>query len=121
MDAITELSRIHLPDSWVLGVETSASSVSFVLDAALSEEHPRFYSPPNEDERHAYVKLCWRIEGSVHWNEGPNLRNPAVDATGEPDFGHVDVWIQLENRDMLEGDWGNVVIGKPTHAITYMD
>ena len=73
------MEHVCLPDSWVLGVETDATFVSFLLDAVLLPEHPRFYSPPKPGEQYAYARLWWRLTGEVHWNEGPNLTDrPAM-------------------------------------------
>jgi hypothetical protein len=87
-----DLKDVYLQDSWVLGVETDESHVCFVLDAALEPGNPKFYSPPKPNEQHAYARLRWCLHGEVHWNEGPNLNDPATDATGEVDFGNIDAW-----------------------------
>lgn len=115
------LTNVYLPDSWVLSVETTASSVCFVLDAVLQDEHPRFCWPPNPGQQHSYARLRWCLHGAVHWNEGPNLDRPAIDANDEVDYGHIDVWLQSGDRHMLEGDWGNVVIDRPAQTVEYLD
>lgn len=121
MEATERLTNVYLPDSWVLSVETTDSSVCFVLDAVLQEGHPRLYSPPRSGEQHSYTRLRWCLRGAVHWNEGPNLDKPATEANGEQDYGHIDVWLQSGDRQMLEGDWGNVVVARPTQSIEYLD
>ena len=116
-----ELEHVYLPDSWVLDIETDATSVCFFLDAALTPGHPLFYSPPKAGEQHAYARLRWCLTGEVHWNEGPNLDHPACDASGEFDYGHVDSWVGYGDNECLEGDWGNVVVFGATHVVELID
>lgn len=52
-----ELRNVYLPDSWVLSVETTDSSVCFELDAVLEQGHPRFYWPPTAGEQYPYARL----------------------------------------------------------------
>ena len=47
-----EMQHVYLPDSWVLAVETDATRVCFVLEAVLTPEHPRYYSPPKPGEQY---------------------------------------------------------------------
>jgi hypothetical protein len=46
---------------------------------------------------------------------------PAIDATGEPDFGHVDAFVlnPTENRWELEGDWGQASIRNPEVTLQF--
>jgi hypothetical protein len=119
--ASDELTSVLLPDSRVLGVKTTDSSICFDLEAVLQEDHPRFYWPPRPGEQHSYARLRWCLRGAVHWNEGPNLDPPAVDANDEIDFGHIDIWLQSGEQHMLEGEWGNVVVDQPTQTVEYLD
>lgn len=84
--------EVYLPDSWVLSVETEANSVCFLIEAVLERDHPMFYSPPHSGEQFTYANLRWKISGEVHWNDGPNLDKPAIDASGARDFGNIDAW-----------------------------
>lgn len=115
------LANVYLPDSWVLSVETDDGSVCFLLDAVVQEGHPRYYWPPKAGEQYPYVRLRWCLRGRVHWDEGPNLDQPAIDASGESDFGNIDVWLQSGNRHTLEGEWGCVLIDEPVESIEYLD
>lgn len=116
-----ELRHVYLPDSWVLSVETTESSVCFVLDAVLQEGHSRYYWPPRVGEQYPYARLRWCIQGVVHWNEGPNLDRPATGADGELDYGNIDAWLASGDGEMLEGPWGNVAIDEPVHTVEYLD
>lgn len=114
-------SNVNLPDSWVLSVETTETSVCFVLDAVLEENHPRFYWPPKPGEQYPYARMHWCLHGGVWWNDGPNLERPAIDATGEKDYGNIDAWWQEGNVDHLEGGWGTVAVSFATHTVEYPD
>ena len=119
--AIDGLENVYLPDSWVLSVEATDTSVCFVLDAVLQEGHPRFYWPPKPGEQYAYARLRWCLRGEVWWNDGPHLDRPAVDASGERDFGNIDAWFQEGDVDHLEGGWGTVAIRDATQTVEYLD
>jgi len=121
MEAIDALRHVYLPDSWVLGVETSESSVCFVLDAVLEQGHPCFYWPPKPGEQHAYARLRWCLHGEVCWNDGPNLGSAATDAGGEKDYGNIDAWFREGNLDHLEGGWGAVAVRDARQTIEYLD
>lgn len=121
MAQIDDIEHVYLEDSWVLSVETTASWISFVLEAALLESHPRFYTPPNLGERHAYAKLRWSLQGEVQWTDGPHLDHPATDASGTKDFGHIDSWHRSGDLDRLEGDWGAVAIRNASHLVEYYE
>ena len=119
----SELDNIFLPDSWVLSIETTETSVIFVLDAVLEQDHPRFYWPPKPGEQYPYARVAWRIEGDIHWNEGPNLNRPALGPNGERDYGNIDTWVASADgrRETLEGEWGCVVIDGGRHTVAYLD
>jgi hypothetical protein len=120
-EAAAEVAAFYLPDSWVLSVETDSTRVCFVLDAVLTPQHPRYYSPPKRGEQYAYSRVRWCLHGEVCWNDGPHLDRPAVDASGEHDFGNVDAWFQEADVDHLEGSWGTVAVRGAQHSIEYLD
>ncbi len=115
------LAGVYLPDSWVLSVESEDVSLTLVLNAVLEESHPRFYWPPKPGEQHAYARVRWRIAGGVRWIDGPHLDRPALDASGEHDFGNVDAWWSQGTTDYLEGEFGTVAIHNPAHEVAVLD
>ena len=115
------LEHVYLPDSWVLSVETDDSHVCFLLDAVLQPEHPRYYWPPKPGEQYAYARIRWSWTGVAHWNSGPHLDRPAVDANGEHDFGSIDSWIGTGDSDHIEGEFGAVLITRGRQTIEYLD
>ncbi|CAB4576951.1 MAG: hypothetical protein ACK5CE_16965 [Actinomycetes bacterium] len=116
-----EMQHVYLPDSWVLAVETDATRVCFVLEAVLTPEHPRYYSPPKSGEQYAYARMRWCLRGEVHWNDGPNLDRPATDATGGVDFGNIYAWFEESGVDHIEGEWGAVTVRNALHSVEYLD
>jgi hypothetical protein len=113
------MAFVYLPDSWVLAVDTDESHVSFVIEAVMRPEHPRYYSPPKPGEQYSYVRVRWSLHGDVSWNEGPSLEHPAIDQSGERDFGNIDAWWQEGDVEHLEGAWGTVRVRNAVHTVTY--
>jgi hypothetical protein len=106
--------HLYLEDSWVLAVHESEHELRFDLEAVLTEEHPEWH-PPKAGEVYAYKRLAvaFREPREVTWLEratGP----PSVDASGEADYGNIDVFTWEGNSFDLHGDWGHVrVEGNP--------
>lgn len=111
--------HVYLPDSWVLSVHTDTDSVRFLIEAVLEHDHPMFYWPPHSGEQYPYATMRWQISGEVHWNEGPNLDKPAIDASGTSDFGNIDAWWSEGEFTFLEGDWGSVRIHDAVHMVEF--
>jgi hypothetical protein len=100
--------HLYLEDSWVLGIRESADELRFEVEAALTQDHPEWH-PPEADAVHTYKRLVvvFRKPRQVTWVQrmaGP----PAVDASGEIDYGHIDVFTWDESLFDLAGDWGHV-------------
>ena len=114
------MAHVYLPDSWVLAVDPGMNSVSFLLEAVLTADHPAYYWPPRPGEQYPYALLRWTLRGEVHWNEGPNLDRPATDANGEIDFGNIDAWWQEGDVEHLSGEWGDVTVRRAQHFVEYV-
>jgi hypothetical protein len=106
-ESIPGLENLYLEDSWVLGVFESADSLSFDLDALLTEQHPQWH-PPRPGEQYAYrrVSLTFPNVRTIEWLDrgGP----PATDASGEQDWGNIDRFIVDDDVYEMEGGWGQV-------------
>ena len=101
------LENVYLEDSWVLGVYESESSLSFDFDGVLTETHPR-WQPPKPGEVHCYLRmeLTFPSVRAIEWLARGT--RPAVDATGEEDWGHIDTFEFDGDSYELSGDWGHV-------------
>jgi hypothetical protein len=106
-EALRGLEHLYLEDSWVLGVYESDKSITFDLDAVLTEQHPDWH-PPQPGEQYAYSRLALVFPGirRIEWLDrgGP----PAVDASGEHDWGNIDSFLLDNGVYELEGGWGHV-------------
>jgi hypothetical protein len=101
------LSDVYLEDSFVLAVEATPGLLRFTLDVVLTPSH-RQYSEPKQDEQNCYARgaLLFSEVSHLTWTgQGVPL---AVDASGEIDYGGVDLfeWDGAEYR--LAGGWGYI-------------
>jgi hypothetical protein len=108
-EAIPDLQHIYLEDSWVRGVYESSDSLSFDLEAVLTEAHP-LWVPRAPGEQHTYrrVALTFPNIRSIDWRQRGG--EPATDASGEADWGHIDTLTVRGDVFELAGDWGRVVL-----------
>jgi hypothetical protein len=108
-ETIPGLENLYLEDSWVLGVYESDRSLTFDLDAVLTEQHPRWH-PPTPGEQYAYCRLTLTFPAvrSIEWLD--RGRPPATDASGEQDWGNIDTFVVENGVYEMEGDWGHVRI-----------
>lgn len=101
---------VYLEDSFVLSIHDEGGTLSFDLDAVLTERHPR-HTPPHPDEQYCYVSatLGFPHPDAVTW-----VRRTAAtyhDAHGEIDHGNIDfLTIENDNTYRLGGDWGEVLV-----------
>jgi hypothetical protein len=103
------LADVYLEDRWVQGIEETADSLSFRLDAVLTPEHPR-YTPPPPDEQHCYAGAVLAFTGATEIRWLDRSDRVAVDAAGETDHGHIDSLVRDGDHFALDGDWGRVEV-----------
>lgn len=121
-DAFEDLADIYLEDSWVLEVSPTEQVATFRLDAVLTPDHPR-YQPPAPGEQHCYRRARLSVASSkrstLHRSDAP----PATDASGEVDFGNIDVFTLVDwDGDIaweMSGDWGDLLTVEPSVAVTF--
>jgi hypothetical protein len=107
-DQLPGFEHLYLEDSWVLGVHESDDELRFDVEAVLTESHPDWH-PPKDREVYAYKRLAlvFARPRQVTWlrrMSGP----PAVDASGEVDYGNIDLFEWENDTYELEGEWGRV-------------
>lgn len=100
---------IYLEDSFVLDICESPNEISFIVEAVLTENHPLYTSPEN-DERYCYKKgkIVFQELKSAKWisrNEAP-----FTDVSGEKDYGNIDVFELSNDKYSLSGDWGELEV-----------
>jgi hypothetical protein len=101
------LAEIVLEESYVLGIKAEPGTVTFDMAFVLTPNHPA-YSPPPPSETECFRRGTLRLVGvrQLTWTE--QGRRPAVDASGEEDWGHVDSFAWDENHFVLTGDFGSL-------------
>jgi hypothetical protein len=111
--AFPELSGTYLEDSWVLSVSVENEEVTFDLDLVLTPEDPS-YHPPQRGEQHCYVRASLVISSPEGLTFNRSEAPPAVDASGEKDFGNIDSFTNVgEDRWQIEGCWGTLEVCSP--------
>jgi hypothetical protein len=104
---LRDLGEIVLEESYVLGLKAEPGEITLEMDFVLTPKHPAYVTPPpSESEcfrrgtlRFARVRrLTWVGQGAP----------PAVDASGEQDYGHVDSFEWEEAQFVICGDWGRL-------------
>jgi hypothetical protein len=109
--------HVYLEDSFVLGINAEPGRVVFDIELVLIESHPA-YAPPKRGEQHCYRRGLIRFENveSLSWT-GQMVVKPAVDASGEQDFGGIDDLRIAEGVYALEGDFGRLEIASSPPAL----
>lgn len=113
MSSYTDISGfedVYLEDSWVLDIAVLPGMVTLEVEAVLLESHPA-YEQPRPGEAYCYRRGTIRFNGvaAVTWT-GQGDVVPAVDASGEQDFGSVDAFEVSEGQYVLEGDFGRLEV-----------
>ena len=106
---ILSLSNFYFEDSYVVSIIEPAGSITFELDAALTENHPQ-YEKPKQGEQYCYRKVLLRFFNteSVEWRAKKILE--FVDSTGDLDYGNIDSFVRSDGAYNLSGDWGSATI-----------
>jgi hypothetical protein len=103
------LAAVFLEDSYVLGISESSEQLVFHLDAVLTPEHSA-YHPPRPGEHYCYAKgrLVFPDVTRIVWLKRNNCH--FTDASGEHDFGNIDILTVDGDAFVVEGDSGTVRI-----------
>jgi hypothetical protein len=103
------LEQIYLEDSFVLGVEILPGTVRVRLDVVLREGH-QSYVAPGADEQYCFRKGVLRLEevAEVTWRmpTGP----PAIDASGDTDYGGIDSYEVDDSVHRIMGEIGELSV-----------
>lgn len=106
---ISALRHIYLEDSWVLGIDATPGRLSFRMDLVLTPEHPEYRgAAPGEQHCYRRGELSFTGVSRLQWSAA-DVR-PAVDASGEQDYGNIDIFEWDERAARLEGDWGQIEV-----------
>jgi hypothetical protein len=111
---------MYLEDSFVLEVQATPGRLRITLDLRIGRAHPSYRDPLEGEvacfreaviEFPAVQELTWTRQGASR---------PAVDASGEQDWGGIDSLRKVGAIHQLEGDWGviEIVSQEPTVRIS---
>ena len=90
-EKIPELKHIDLWESYVLGWERVEDNLNINIEAVLLADH-KAYIKPTPDLWACYKKGIIQFKGvsALEGYEELNSDRPAIDATGEKDYGHIE-------------------------------
>ncbi len=103
------LEDVYLEDSYVLGVKEDPDRVVFDLDLVLTPGHAE-YRPPRPDEQHDYRRAALEFPHVRSATWGERRFEPFTDATGQVDYGSIDLLYRNDRTYHVQGDWGDVDI-----------
>ncbi len=106
---IAPLSELLLEESYVLGITATPGKVTFELDLVLTPGHPE-YAAPKPAEQYCYRRgyLVFKEVTRLLWSQSGSP--PAVDASGEVDYGQIDTFEWDDAGALLEGSWGRMEV-----------
>lgn len=106
---IDALHFFYLEDSWVLDIVAMPGILAMTLDVVLLPEHPDYHAPlPGESYCYRRGELKFEGVTSLCWT-GQGLP-PATDASGERDYGGVDLLAFDQGVYRMSGDFGDIVL-----------
>jgi hypothetical protein len=104
-DEIEEFNGYFLEESYVLSINAQPGTVVFRLNFALTTRHANYFEPlPGEQFCYVNGTLIFSGVSSLTWDRQGSP--PAVDATGEVDYGNIDTFSLEASTYQLSGDWG---------------
>ena len=117
--SIPGFDGLYLEDSWVLDITARPGVLELVVDLVLRESHPS-YEAPKAGEQYCHRRGVVRFEGvsSLRWEGQGSV--PAVDATGERDYGSVDALRVTDDAYMVEGDFGRIAVASPPPSVEFV-
>ncbi|MCR6484077.1 hypothetical protein M8542_14745 [Amycolatopsis sp. OK19-0408] len=102
-----DLANVYLEDSFVLAIDETPTSLSFRLEAVLTEAHPRYHEP-RTGEQYCYADAVLTISEATKIEWITRSSHASRDATGEEDLGNIDDLRQNGDHYEISGDWGYV-------------
>jgi hypothetical protein len=110
---------VVLEESYVLSICATPGKFEITVELVLTPDHPAYAVPP-ADENECYRRGTIRFSAVKRLVWDDQGARPATDATGQVDFGHIDVFGWDAERFELRGDFGAVdlVAGGVTVGLT---
>lgn len=114
---IPDLRDLVLEESYVLGITAIPGGVIIEADLVLTPDHAE-YRPPAPGEQYCFRRGRLMFKGVTRllWSSSGNP--PAVDSSGEVDYGQIDSFEWDDAGSLLEGGWGRMQIISSTIEVT---
>jgi hypothetical protein len=106
---IPGLEHIYLEDSFVLGVSVLPGLVDLLLDVVLREGHCE-YREPDIGQQYCFRRGALRFRGVVDFRWRMPEGRPALDASGDTDYGGLDEFVIEGAFRRLVGEIGEIAI-----------
>lgn len=107
--SVQGLEQVVLEASYVLDVLATPTLLTFQLDAFLTPQHPDYVTPSkDEQERYRPAILTFSKLNKLIWDF--KTVSPAVDASGEIDYGSIDSMTITGQTYTIEGDFGRIEV-----------
>jgi hypothetical protein len=106
-ETLPGFESVVLEESYVLDVVARPGEVEVPLDLVVLPGHASF-SGPADGDRFCYRRATIRFVSVSELSWKQQGRKPAVDSSGELDWGSIDFFGQIEGEWRLDGDWGEI-------------
>lgn len=114
--SLPSLSVFVLEESWVLDVLIQPSAVTVDLDLCYARDHPELRAPrAGEYARFRRGRILFGGVTNVSWQAMG--QQPATDASGEKDWGHIDSFVWAATSYKFEGDFGQISLQAATLGV----
>ncbi len=101
--------HLYLEDSFVLGIDETASEVRFRVEAVLTKDHPQWIdSSPSEVNTYMQLTITFPQARNVWWEE--RSMRPIRGPDGDVDYGNIDAFRWDGSHYQVAGEWGHVHI-----------
>ncbi|MGI5377901.1 hypothetical protein ACQEV2_27375 [Streptomyces sp. CA-251387] len=101
--------NLYLEDSFVLGIEATPARLALEVELVLTPQHPS-YHPPGADEQNCYARAVIEFQNVRDLSWTGQGTPPALDASGDKDYGGIDTLFWNGSVFHLEGDWGVIEV-----------
>jgi hypothetical protein len=95
-----------LEDSFVTSIVATPRRLDLSLDLVLLPDHECFVRPSMNQHCYVPARISFISITSLSWFGQHN--RPAIDATGELDYGGIDALVRSSSGWTLVGDWGQI-------------
>jgi hypothetical protein len=101
--------NVYLEDSYLLNVQINNSSIEFLVETVLTENHPLYTHPlPNEQYCYKKYKIKFPYVRDYQWIN--KKMTPIHNPDGSVDYGNIDEFYLKNKKYHILGEWGELEI-----------